>query len=502
MAAAAGARRATIASLAPLRGGAIQENWSVDIDLEGGASAGRHALVLRTDAPSRRGRQPRPRPGVRPAEARPGRRRGRAGAALAVQRSRRHRPRLLPDAPRARRRRRPPDREGPVARRPARRAGGAAGAGAGPHPRRDAADGRAAGARPVLRFPDAGLDQSRPRSRPALSPLSRRARRSPPGPGMGPALAGAEQPAIPRDRADPSRTSAPATTWSTSTASPPSSIGSSPPGAIPCPISAGSAPNAGASAPTDREAGGIAARAPFYRGYEAASGRRIDPTAVHYWEVMAHVRWAVIALQQAARHLSGAQRSLELALTGRLLPELELEILESDRCRGGQGGLMTDKPDAAALLEEARRTLLEILLPLLPPERRYDGLMVANAMAIAAREAGQGDAALREAVQQLAALFPARRRYEREPPRPTVGTRSPARQRDPRRPVRRSRARVATPSATTCAARPSPASASATRRPCANCRAPARVSQRAFMPAEKNRSRAWCRGSVGWMEGV
>ena len=77
----------------------------------------------------------------------------------------------------------------------------------------------------------------------------------------------------------------------------------------------------------DREAGGIAARAPFYRGYEAASGRRIDPVAVHYWEVAAHVRWAVIALQQAARHLSGAQRSLELALTGRILPELELEIL-------------------------------------------------------------------------------------------------------------------------------------------------------------------------------
>jgi aminoglycoside phosphotransferase (APT) family kinase protein len=77
----------------------------------------------------------------------------------------------------------------------------------------------------------------------------------------------------------------------------------------------------------DREAGGIAARAPFYRSYEAACGRRIDPAAVHYWEVAAHVRWAVIALQQAARHLSGAQRSLELALTGRILPELELEIL-------------------------------------------------------------------------------------------------------------------------------------------------------------------------------
>jgi aminoglycoside phosphotransferase (APT) family kinase protein len=90
---------------------------------------------------------------------------------------------------------------------------------------------------------------------------------------------------------------------------------------------------------TDREAGGIAARAPFYRGYETASGRPIDLVAVHYWEVAAHVRWAVIALQQAARHLSGAQRSLELALTGRLLPELELEILNLvDAAEAGTAG--------------------------------------------------------------------------------------------------------------------------------------------------------------------
>jgi len=77
----------------------------------------------------------------------------------------------------------------------------------------------------------------------------------------------------------------------------------------------------------EREAGGIASRVPFYRGYEAGSGRRIDTASVHYGEVAAHVRWAVIALQQAARHLSGAEPSLELALTGRIVPELELEIL-------------------------------------------------------------------------------------------------------------------------------------------------------------------------------
>jgi aminoglycoside phosphotransferase (APT) family kinase protein len=77
----------------------------------------------------------------------------------------------------------------------------------------------------------------------------------------------------------------------------------------------------------DREAGGIADREPFYRGYESESGRSIDPSRVHFWEVLASVRWAVIALQQSDRHLRGGERSLDLALTGRRASECELEIL-------------------------------------------------------------------------------------------------------------------------------------------------------------------------------
>ena len=42
---------------------------------------------------------------------------------------------------------------------------------------------------------------------------------------------------------------------------------------------------------------------------------------------MAHLRWAIIALQQAQRHLAGGERSLELALTGRIVHELEYEAL-------------------------------------------------------------------------------------------------------------------------------------------------------------------------------
>src|SRR6266702_3560496 len=41
-----------VTALAPLRGGAIQENWAVDLAIEGGQRPGRHALVLRRDAAS------------------------------------------------------------------------------------------------------------------------------------------------------------------------------------------------------------------------------------------------------------------------------------------------------------------------------------------------------------------------------------------------------------------------------------------------------------------
>ena len=76
-----------------------------------------------------------------------------------------------------------------------------------------------------------------------------------------------------------------------------------------------------------REAGGIGERADFIAGYEAESGRRVDPGQVHYWEVMAHARWGTIALQQGERHVSGAEPSLDLALTGRRVAELEYQLM-------------------------------------------------------------------------------------------------------------------------------------------------------------------------------
>ncbi len=153
------------------------------------------------------------------------------------------------------------------------------------------------------------------------------------------------------------------------------------------------------------EAGGIARRDDFYRGYAAGGGRPIDPQAVHFWEVMAHLRWAVIALQQAGRHISGQEQSLELALTGRILPELELSII--DLIAPGPWptpapavAAASEQPEASILLAEARRVIVEEMLAHLPEDRRYEARMIANAMAIAGREA----AALRPPAPDLKGL--------------------------------------------------------------------------------------------------
>lgn len=67
--------------------------------------------------------------------------------------------------------------------------------------------------------------------------------------------------------------------------------------------------------------------------------------------------------------------------------------------------LPEDRPEGQLLLDIARRVLLEELVPLLPEEKRLDGLMVANAMGIAAREQEAGGAPLRAALGRLVAIY-------------------------------------------------------------------------------------------------
>ena len=76
----------------------------------------------------------------------------------------------------------------------------------------------------------------------------------------------------------------------------------------------------------DLEAGGVAPLEPFVAGYASVAGHGISSDDLDYWQTIAHLRWSIIALQQAQRHRK--ERSLELALTGRIVDELEYEVLQ------------------------------------------------------------------------------------------------------------------------------------------------------------------------------
>jgi aminoglycoside phosphotransferase (APT) family kinase protein len=63
--------------------------------------------------------------------------------------------------------------------------------------------------------------------------------------------------------------------------------------------------------------------------YEAASGApgSVDRDALAWWETMGTLKWGVMCMLQAATHLSGTVRSVELAAIGRRVCEVEHDLL-------------------------------------------------------------------------------------------------------------------------------------------------------------------------------
>ncbi|MGJ3238782.1 MAG: phosphotransferase family protein [Anaerolineae bacterium] len=74
-------------------------------------------------------------------------------------------------------------------------------------------------------------------------------------------------------------------------------------------------------------AGGLTDRESFLKVYESASGRTVQRESVDWWEIMGNIRWGIICMAQANRHLSGQEVSVELASLGRRSAEMQLETL-------------------------------------------------------------------------------------------------------------------------------------------------------------------------------
>jgi aminoglycoside phosphotransferase (APT) family kinase protein len=76
----------------------------------------------------------------------------------------------------------------------------------------------------------------------------------------------------------------------------------------------------------DKRLGGIADVDGYLDRYNECTGFDVRPEELDYWELAGNVAWAIGCLTQAQRHLRGQDRSVELAILGRLGAEVEYEI--------------------------------------------------------------------------------------------------------------------------------------------------------------------------------
>ena len=78
----------------------------------------------------------------------------------------------------------------------------------------------------------------------------------------------------------------------------------------------------------DKPVAGVGEREDLLAAYGKAAARDVDPEDLRWWEAVGTLRWGVICVRQAATHLTGAVRSVELAAIGRRVCEVELDLLE------------------------------------------------------------------------------------------------------------------------------------------------------------------------------
>jgi aminoglycoside phosphotransferase (APT) family kinase protein len=146
---------------------------------------------------------------------------------------------------------------------------------------------------------------------------------------------------------------------------------------------------------------GLGSREELLAAYAEAGGADISLDELRWWEVLGTLRWGVICLAQAAAHLSGAHRSVELAAIGRRVCEQEWDLLEllrpeeaaaAARRRPRPSGTPVEepanygRPTASELLEAVREYLLGSVLPATSGQLAFHARVAANALAIVTRE--------------------------------------------------------------------------------------------------------------------
>jgi len=149
--------------------------------------------------------------------------------------------------------------------------------------------------------------------------------------------------------------------------------------------------------------GGVGTFDDLFSAYEATSGRRIDREAFHWWLVMNTLKWGIGCMGQAAVHLSGAVRSVELAAIGRRTAEQEWDLVEllapaewaavgaePPPAARADTDAAYGRPTARELLDAVHQFLAEDVLTGTSGRLQFHARVAANVVAMVQRELGHG----------------------------------------------------------------------------------------------------------------
>ena len=153
------------------------------------------------------------------------------------------------------------------------------------------------------------------------------------------------------------------------------------------------------------EAAGVGTVDELLAAYRAAGGGPVDRAPFHWWLVAKTLQWGIICMKQAAVHLTGATRSVELAAIGRRVAEEEWDLLEllAPESKPAVGALASGestspdpglygRPTATELLDAVEEFLRGPAIESTRGQVRFHARVAANAVRIVARQLQAGDA--------------------------------------------------------------------------------------------------------------
>jgi hypothetical protein len=166
--------------------------------------------------------------------------------------------------------------------------------------------------------------------------------------------------------------------------------------------------------------GGFGSYDELFAAYERESKTAVDRESARWWEMFGTFKWGVICILQTHKHLSGAERSVELAAIGRRVCEVEhdlLLLLAPEVLASALANIPVEPPShehstaipphdvpSSAELLEAVSEFLQTEMPNTPGALRFHARVAANVVGIVQREIALCDQQRAEHVRRLRRL--------------------------------------------------------------------------------------------------